>query len=154
MKHRSLLIAVVVVMCAGLVGTVAAQAGGEPNAPEAAVTTKFTHQAQIKRNGVLFNGTCDMRFTLWDAATVGTQLATYTPPTLVTVTDGVFAVEVDFGNQFKGDARWIQTEAKCADDTGYTALPRVTLNPAPYAIGLMPGAQMLGSIPGTAGVLR
>ena len=27
MKHRSLLIAVVVVMCAGLVGTVAAQAG-------------------------------------------------------------------------------------------------------------------------------
>ena len=103
MKHRSLLIAVVVVMCAGLVGTVAAQTGREPNAPEAAVTTKFTHQAQIKRNGVLFNGTCDMRFTLWDAAAGGTQQASDTVPTPVPVSDGVFAVEVDFGDQFRGE---------------------------------------------------
>jgi len=153
MKRKYIVVLITVMVCAAIAGGAAAQASG-PNAPDAVITTKFTHQGQLKRNGVLFNGTCDVRFTLWDAATFGTQLATYTPPTLVTVTDGVFAVEVDFGNQFKGDARWIQTEAKCADDTGYTALPRVTLNPAPYAIGLMPGAQMLGSIPGTAGVLR
>ena len=140
MKHKSLLIAVVVMMCAVLAGTVAAQAGREPNAPEAAVTTKFTHQAQIKRNGVLFNGTCDMRFTLWDAGAGGTQQASYTVPTPVQVSDGVFAVEVDFGAKFSGEARWIQAETKCADDADYQNLPRVALNAVPYAMSLIPGA--------------
>lgn len=140
MKHKSLLIAVVVMVCAVLAGTVAAQAGRAPNAPEAAVTTKFTHQAQIKRNGVLFTGTCNMRFTLWDAAAGGTQQASYTAPALVPVSDGIFTVEVDFGAQFKGEARWLQAETKCADDVAYQNLPRVALNAVPYAMSLMPGA--------------
>ena len=140
MKHRRLLIAIVVVMCAVLAGTVAAQTGREPNAPEAAVTTQFTHQAQIKRNGVLFNGTCDMRFTLWDAAAGGTQQASYTAPIPVPVSDGVFAVEVDFGAKFNGETRWLQAETKCADDAGYQNLPRVALNAVPYAMSLIPGA--------------
>ena len=144
MKRTRSLIVVIWMLSLVLVGTVAAQANG-PQTPEVAASTAFTHQGQIKRNGALFTGTCNMRFTLWDAATAGVQLATYTPPAAVTVSAGVFAVEVDFGNQFKGEARWLQTEAKCADDAGYTALPRVTLTPAPYAIGLLPGAVISGT---------
>ncbi len=63
-----------------------------------------------------------------------------TAPATVSVSDGVFAVEVDFGAQFKGEARWIQTETKCADDADYTNLPRVALNAVPYAMSLIPGA--------------
>jgi hypothetical protein len=153
MKHKSILIIVAVVLCVALVGTAAAQ-GNKPDAPEVAITTKFTQQGKIERNGAPFTGTCDMRFTLWDAATAGNQLATYTPPTQVTLTDGVFAVEVDFGMQFTGDARWVQSEAKCADDVAYTNLPRVALNATPYAIGLVPGSQTIGSLSGTGGIIR
>jgi hypothetical protein len=139
MKHKSLLIVMALVMCVALAGTVVAQ-GNKPEAVEAAITTKFTHQGQIKRNGVLYNGTCNMRFTLWDAGTAGAQLATYTPPTQIPVSDGVFTVEVDFGASFTGQTRWLQAEAKCADDADYTNLPRVALNAVPYAMSLVPGA--------------
>ena len=139
MKHKSLLIVMALVMCVALAGTVVAQ-GNKPDAVEAAITTKFTHQGQIKRNGILYNGTCDMRFTLWDAGTAGAQLATYIPPTQIPVSDGVFTVEVDFGASFTGQTRWLQAEAKCADDAGYTNLPRVALNAVPYAMSLVPGA--------------
>jgi hypothetical protein len=33
-------------------------------------------------------------------------------------------------------------------------LPRVALNPTPYAIGLMPGLQTIGSLSGTGGIIR
>ena len=153
MKRKHIVVLIAVMLCASLAGGAAAQSSG-PNVPEAAVTTKFTHQGQLKRNGVLFDGTCNMRFTLWDAATAGVQQASYTVPTPVTVSEGVFAVEVDFGAQFKGEARWIQTETQCADDASYQNLPRVALNPTPYAIGLMPGAQSMGSLSGTGGIFR
>jgi hypothetical protein len=153
MKRKYIVILFAVMVCVGLAGVAAAQSNG-PNAPDVAVTTKFTYQGQIERLGALFDGACNMRFTLWDAAAAGMQQASYAVPAPVTVSDGVFAVEVDFGAQFKGDARWIQPETQCADDAGYQNLPRVALNPAPYAIGLMPGAQMEGSIAGTAGILR
>lgn len=153
MKRSHIVILIVIVLCAAFAGAAVAQSGG-PSAPDVAVTTKFTYQGQIKRNDVLFSGACNMRFTLWDAAAAGVQQASYTVPAPVTVSEGVFAVEVDFGAQFRGEARWIQAETQCADDVNYQNLPRVALNPTPYAIGLMPGAQMEGSIAGTAGILR
>lgn len=146
--YRRLIVGVVLVFCLAVVGSVAAQTNG-PLAPQGvAATTKFTYQGQINRNGTLFTGTCDMRFTLWDAAVAGTQQgATYTPPASVPVSNGVFAIELDFGNQFKGEARWLQTEAKCADDADYTALPRQPLTAVPYAISLLPGAVIDGTGP-------
>ena len=153
MNRKSIVVLIITLLCLAAASTAIAQ-GDKPDGSDVAVGATFTYQGQIKRNGALFNGACDMRFTLWDAATGGLQVAAYTPPTQVPVTGGVYTVEVDFGNQFKGEARWIQTEAKCADDTGYTTLPRVALNPTPYAIGLIPGAQVSGNIAGTAGVLR
>jgi hypothetical protein len=153
MKHQIMLIISVIAACAALVGTAVAQSS-QPETQAAAITTKFTYQGQLKRDGALFNGTCDMQFNLWDADNGGTQLATYTPPAQVNVTDGVFAVELDFGAQFKGEARWLETTTKCADDADFTTLPRVALTPMPYALGLMPGAQIEGSINGSAGILR
>jgi hypothetical protein len=150
MKRNSLFVVVMMVLCVGLVGTVAAQPNA-PNAPDAAVGTAFTYQGQIKRNGALFIGTCDMQFKLWDASSAGTQQGSTLNMNAVSVNDGVFTVGLDFGNQFKGDARWLETAAKCADDAGFTTLPRVALNPAPYALGLTPGAVISGT--GSLGVM-
>lgn len=153
MKHQRMILVVVLAFCAVVVGTAVAQSN-KPNVPDAAVSTAFTYQGQIKRNGALFTGTCDMQFKLWDAVTAGIQQGLTLNVNAVPVNNGVFAVELNFGNQFKGDARWLETAAKCADDAGFTALPRVALNPAPYAIGLMPGAQTQGSLAGSAGIFR
>ncbi len=153
MNRKPIVVLIITVLCVVLASTAAAQSD-KPNAPDVAVGTTFKYQGQIKRNTTLFTGTCDMQFKLWDAAAGGTQQGTMLSTNAVPVNNGVFAVELNFGNQFKGEARWVETAAKCADDTAYTILGREPLNPTPYAIGLMPGAQMLGSIPGTAGVLR
>ena len=59
MKHTRGLFIVGWVLSLVLVGTVTAEAG-KPYAPAAEGTTAFTHQGQIKRNGALFTGTCDM----------------------------------------------------------------------------------------------
>ena len=89
-----------------LVGTAAAQ-GEKPETPDAAVGPAFTYQGQIKRNGALFTGTCNMQFKLWDAGTAGTQQGSTLNVNAVSVNGGVFTVGLDFGNQFKGDARWL-----------------------------------------------
>lgn len=157
MKRNRIVMMIAVMTCIVLAGTAGAQASapGAPNTPSAAVGTAFTYQGQIERSGVLYTGTCDLQFSLWDAVTTGTQQGTTLSVNAVTVNNGVFAVELDFGNQFKGEVRWLETAAKCADDVDFTTMtPRTALNPAPYAIGLMPGAQIEGSIAGTPGILR
>ncbi|GIV94152.1 MAG: hypothetical protein WHS83_06470 [Chloroflexus sp.] len=65
----------------------------------------------------------------------------------MTVSNGLFTVTLDFGpGAFTGDARWLQIAVRCTGDSGYTALtPRQPLTAAPYALGLLPGAQVIGS---------
>ena len=156
MKHPWMIFVIAIVLGVIMVGTAVAQATAPstPSAPHITLGSAFTYQGQITRNGALFTGTCDMQFSLWDDAAAGTQQGATLSVNAVTVNNGIFAVELDFGNQFKGDARWLEVATKCADDADFTILPRVALNSAPYAIGLMPGAQTEGSIAGTAGILR
>jgi hypothetical protein len=118
------------------------------NAPAAQVAgTAFTFQGQHKKNGGAFNGTCSFQFTLFDAATGGVQVDT--PRTVnATVTNGLFTAELDFGNQFTGQARWLETAVKCAGDANFVAQsPRLNMTSSPYAIGLIPGASINGDIP-------
>jgi hypothetical protein len=100
--------------------------------------TAFTYQGQLRRDGNLVNGACDFRFTLWDAETGGNQIGPIQDKTNVSVTNGLFTVQLDFGaGAFKGDARWLEIAVKCAGDTSYTTLsPRQPLTPAPYALAL------------------
>jgi len=152
-KRNPLVLATILLLSVALAGSATAQSDG-PEAVEAYVPPAFTYQGQIKRDGALYTGTCDLEFRLWDAATAGAQQGPLFPVNDVSVDNGVLAVELNFGNQFMGQARWLEPAARCADDAAFTTLPRVALTAAPYAIGLMPGAQVLGNIAGTAGVLR
>ena len=104
--------------------------------PQAALGTAFTYQGQLKKAGNPLSGTCDFRFSLWDAETGGNQIGPVQEKTNVSVTNGLFTVQLDFGaGAFRGDARWLQIAVKCTGDVGYVTLtPRQPLTPAPYAV--------------------
>ncbi|GAB4404025.1 MAG: hypothetical protein Kow00123_15630 [Anaerolineales bacterium] len=107
------------------------------------VGTAFTYQGQLKKDGASVSGTCDMQFSLWNAASGGTQVGTTQTKTNVAVSRGLFTVQVDFGGSaFQGDARWLGVAVRCPAGSGsYTTLsPRQALTAAPYALGLRPGA--------------
>ena len=111
------------------------------DAIQAALGTAFTYQGNLKRSGQPVNTTCSFQFSLWDALSGGAQKGTTQIVNNIAVQAGAFTVQLDFGNQFTGDARWLQTAIKCASDAGFTALaPRQPLAAVPYALGLLPGA--------------
>jgi hypothetical protein len=116
--------------------TISAQAQGPQ--VQGTLGTGFTYQGQLRQGGSPVSGTCDFQFSLWNAATSGTQLGTTQTKASVAVTRGMFTVLLDFGGVFKGDARWLGIKVRCPAGSGtYTTLiPRQSLTPAPYALAL------------------
>ncbi len=97
--------------------------------------TAFTYQGKAVLNGVPVDGTCDMRFRLFDDPAGGSQIG----PDLLGLVDvhaGLFMVEVDFGaGAFNGDARWLEIALSCPNGGALTTLtPRQPVTPAPYAL--------------------
>src|SRR5262249_44423515 len=72
-----------------------------------------------------------------------------------TVTNGLFAVQLDFGlSAFQGSSRWLEIAVKPASGGNYTTLsPRQALTAAPYAMSLVPGAVVTGTLPEGASTL-
>lgn len=136
------------VLLLAAVPAVQAARGGSPQlapaAPQAeAVGSAFTYQGNLKKDGQPANTTCSFQFGLWDAATAGVQQGTTQAVSNVAVQGGLFTVQLDFGAAFTGDARWLETAVQCAGDASFTTLaPRQLLTAAPYALGLMPGANI------------
>ncbi|HET8674934.1 MAG TPA: hypothetical protein VFO63_04025 [Blastocatellia bacterium] len=99
----------------------------------------FTYQGRLTDNGNPANGIYDMEFKLFDTVDVGTgtqQGATITNST-VQVTNGVFAVQLDFGLEvFDGTARFLEISLRPAGSADpYTVLaPRQPITSTPYAI--------------------
>lgn len=115
---------------------------------QAALGTAFTYQGQLQQDGSPVSSNCDFQFSLWDALSGGTQVGTTQEKTSVPVSDGYFTIpDLDFGNSaFTGDARWLQIAVRCPAGSGmYTNLsPRQALTAVPYALGLRPGASIVG----------
>ncbi len=96
--------------------------------------TAFTYQGTLKHLGVPANGPYDFRFSLWDAASGGTQIGSTIQRTMVNVQDGLFTVTLDFGNVWDGNPRFLQIAVRPANTGGYTTLsPRIPIMSAPYA---------------------
>ncbi len=112
----------------------------QPAAVDAeAVSTSFSYQGRLKRQGTPYSGSCAFEFELWNAADGG-DLQGSMALNAVTVSEGLFSVELDFGDQFRGKARWLATAVQCPGDNGYTDLGREPLTAVPYALGLRPGS--------------
>ena len=102
----------------------------------AALGTAFTYQGELRTASGPVSGTCHFQFSLWDTQSGGVQVGSPQSVNGVSVSNGRFAVQLDFGsNAFSGDARWLQIAVQCSGDTSFTPLsPRQPLTPAPYAL--------------------
>lgn len=128
-----------------------AQEGGPQGAlaPQAAVGTAFTYQGRLIQSGGPVSDTCDFRFNLYDDASPFPSLVVGpVEQTNVPVSDGYFSTSIDFGaDAFTGEGRQLEILTRCPAGSGsYTTLsPMVSVNPAPYAHSLRPGAVISGS---------
>ena len=99
--------------------------------------TAFTYQGQLRMAGVPVNGNCDFQFSLFDAVAAGTPIGATLTASNLSLVDGRFTVQLDFGAAaFTGEARWLQIAARCPTSSGsFTTLdPRQPLTPSPYAL--------------------
>jgi hypothetical protein len=107
--------------------------------PQSLAGSAFTYQGRLTSGGAPVNGPCDFQFSLFDAASAGTQIGSTQPATNVSVMNGLFTVAIDFGGgAFNGEARWLEIGVRCPAGSGaYTTLsPRQALHAAPYALAL------------------
>jgi hypothetical protein len=107
-------------------------------AVRAPVGSGFTYQGRLLIDSSPTSERHDFRFNLYDAATGGTLLGTELEED-VTVSDGLFSVQLDYGaDDFTGEARWLEVAVRpdeSTDEADFSTLAqRQPLTPAPYAI--------------------
>jgi hypothetical protein len=101
-----------------------------------AQTTSFTYQGKLNDGATAANGTYQFQFKLFDQASGGNQIG-QTADLPATVTNGIFAVNLDFGAaSFDGAARFLEISVKSGgNNQSYTTLnPRQPVTSTPYAI--------------------
>ncbi len=112
----------------------------DPARADAAASTVFTYQGNLKKSGQAVNANCSFQFSLWDALTGGSQKGTTQTVTNAPVQTAVFTVQLDFGNQFTGDSRWLKTEVQCAAMAVIQPLPPASRSvPCPMRWGCCRG---------------
>ena len=105
-----------------------------------AQTTTFTYQGLLTDSSIPATGTYDFQFALYDALAGGAQQPQPSPITVtrpaVSVTNGIFTVQLDFGGSvFPGADRYLEIAVKKPADSSYTPLtPRQQLASTPYAM--------------------
>jgi len=101
----------------------------------APVGTGFIYQGRLKEGGVPAHGAYDFQFSLFDAVGGGSQIGSTVTVDDVSVSNGLFTVQLDFGSVFDGTALWLEIAVRQGSSTGsYTPLgPRQPLMAAPYA---------------------
>lgn len=108
--------------------------------------TAFTYQGRLEADGQPAQGPHDLRFTLYDAEVGGSQQGPVLTHNAVPVTEGLFAVTLDFGaGVFTGAGRWLEIGVRPAGGGAFTPLsPRQPITAAPYALYAMTPAGPAG----------
>ncbi len=125
----------------------------------AQVNTSITYQGELVIDGVTADGLYDFSFTLYDAQEFGFTVGELVELNDVTVNQGIFTVELDFGpGVFVGDNLWLEVAVKSSGHAGPLDVlsPRHVIQAAPYAlhaemvaVDAVGGAEILnGSITG------
>lgn len=101
----------------------------------APVSTAFTYQGQLKKAAVPYTGTGDFVFRLFDDPAAGNQVGADVTVSGLTVDQGLFSTELDFGDVFSAGALWLEIQVQTPGDGGFTTLtPRQALTASPFAI--------------------
>ncbi len=127
-------------------GQTADVTGGDTIDGATAVTgTAITYQGRLTDGGSPANGAFEFTFALHDEPVIDSQVG-ITLSQLVTITEGLFMADLDFGNVFDGTAMYLQIGVRPdgSADPYEMLTPRQPLRPAPYAISLRPGADVVG----------
>lgn len=98
-------------------------------------TSSFNYQGKLTETGAAANGSYQFQFKLYDAVAGGSQIGPTLSDVPVTVTDGTFAANLDFGAAaFTGPDRYLDVSVRKTAGDPYTPLtPRQKVNSAPYA---------------------
>ena len=98
-----------------------------------AQATEFTYQGSLNDGSNPANANYDFEFALFDVG--GVQLASTQTRSSVAVTNGIFTVSLDFGDQFPGTDRFLEIRVRSVGGGTFTTLaPRQPVNSAPYSI--------------------
>ena len=102
------------------------------------VGTAFTYQGNLLELGEQVNGSADFEFTLWDALVAGNQVGVVVSVDAVSVAQGQFSVEVDFGVDpyTTNQALWLEIDVRSPAGQGQfeTLAPRQELTPTPFSL--------------------
>ena len=127
MLMKSKLISRTLALVAGVIFTL-----GFSLATTFAQGTAFTYQARLNDGMTGANGTYDVRFAIYDALTVGAQQGTMLTNAATAVSNGLFTVMLDFGNQFTGANRWLEIGVRTNGSGVFATLaPRQKLTATP-----------------------
>ena len=104
--------------------------------PRTKTTTAFTYQGYLTEDGSSASGAYDLRFSLFDAESSGSQVGETLPFENMDLIDGYFNVLLDFGDVFDGNALWLEVRVRPGDSSGgFTTLsPLQEITAAPYAL--------------------
>jgi hypothetical protein len=113
---------------------------------------RITYQGRLLDNGTPFSGTVAMEFSLWTQASGGTEVATQTIES-VEVANGLFQVQLFFGDRAYEDSLWIEVVAD-----GTTLTPRQPITAVPLALHALNGGgggfwELNGGVLGYDGVV-
>ena len=100
-----------------------------------AQTTEFTYQGSLTNGGSAANGSHDFEFVLFDALSGGGQAGSVITVNGVTVTNGIFAVKLDFGAAFPGAGRYLEIHVRQTGGAAFIVLtPRQSVSSVPYSV--------------------
>jgi len=122
------------------------QPAASPEALPALIFPLLSYQGRLVEGGVPVTGNREMTFRLLTSSSLGAQVWAEGPKT-VAVSNGLFTATL--GDQIVLPMSWFSYELWLEVQVGATILPRQRLMGAPYAMSLAPGAQVLGSKPGS-----
>lgn len=150
MKTKTLFILVggiaMLLLIAGVAGAIPDRVSSSSTELTAAVSSGISYQGRLTNpGGAPLNGTYTMRFIVYDAAVAGASL--WDSGNLnVAVANGLFNVKLGVDQaDFDGRALWLSIIVG-----GETLSPRQEILPAPYALSLRPGADIVGEDIGAA----
>jgi hypothetical protein len=119
----------------GLLLALALTAGA---APALAQGTAFTYQGELQSSGAPVNSPADFQFSLFSAATGGTQVGSTVTRNAQSVAEGLFTTAVDFGvNPFTSNQTlFLQIAVRSPAGSGsfVTMNSRQPLTPAPFSL--------------------
>jgi hypothetical protein len=139
---RNILLAVLVLALLAMASSALASPAEQPQAGAAEVGSNITYQGQLTdAGGNPLSGSYTMRFELYDVLNGGTRLWEQLVNS-VPVQEGIFTVQLHVDPaHFDGRALWLAITVN-----GQLLSPRQELTPAPYALGLRPGARVYGDV--------